>query len=135
MQISDYWSKIMKKTSVLYILFTLSTLCLSGCATIGDKMTSMSLIYAAAAVISLLLLVGFNYMIRNKDVWYQLLFSSIFIVNLGYFTLSISKTLGEALLANRIAYLGSVFLPMSMFLLILNVSKIRYKSVTRCGKL
>ena len=117
----------MKKASVLYILFTLSTLCLSGCGTIGDKMTSMSLIYAAAAVTSLLLLVGFNYIIRNKDVWYQLLFSSIFIVNLGYFTLSISKTLEEALLANRIAYLGSVFLPMAMFLLILNVSKIRYK--------
>ena len=90
-------------------------------------MTSMSLIYAAAAVISLLLLVGFNYIIRNKDLWYQLLFLSIFTVNLGYFTLSISKTLEEALLANRISYLGSVFLPMSMFLLILNVSKIRYK--------
>jgi len=89
-------------------------------------MTSMSIIYAVTAVVSLLLFVGLNYMIHNVSIWYQLLFTSIFVVNLGYFTLSVSKTLEEALLANRISYLGSVFLPMSMFLLILNVSKIKY---------
>ena len=117
----------MNKHSYLALSRVFVSICLSGCGAIGDKMTSMSIIYAAAAVISLLLFVGFNYMIRKKDVWYQLLFASIFVVNLGYFTLSISQTLEEALLANRISYLGSVFLPMSMFLLILNVSKIKYK--------
>lgn len=116
----------MNKNAYLYTLLFILSMYLSGCGSIGDKMTSMSIIYAVTAVLSLLLLVGFNYMIHKKDFWYQLLFSSIFVVNLGYFTLSISKTLEEALLANRISYLGSVFLPMSMFLLILNVSKIKY---------
>lgn len=117
----------MNKNTHLYTLLIIISVCLSGCGTVGDKMTSMSIIYAVTAVLSLLLLVSFNYMIHKKDLWYQLLFSSIFVVNLGYFTLSISKTLEEALLANRISYLGSVFLPMSMLLLILNVSRIKYK--------
>ncbi|MBR5267881.1 MAG: hypothetical protein IKU20_06795 [Lachnospiraceae bacterium] len=117
----------MKKRSFIYTFLLLVSICLSGCGAIGEKMTSMSIIYAITAVAALLLLIVFNCVIHKKDVWYQLLFASIFIVNLGYFTLSISKTLEEALLANRISYLGSVFLPMSMYLLILNVSNIKYR--------
>lgn len=56
----------------------------------------------------------------------RLLFVAVFVVNIGYFTLSVSETLEEALLANRIAYLGSVCLPMSMMMSILNVSRLRY---------
>lgn len=122
----------MKKFTYLCPLLILISICLSGCGIVGDKMTNMSAIYAITAIISLLILIGFNYIIPKKDIWYQLLFASIFIVNLGYFTLSISKTLEEALLANRISYLGSVFLPLSMFLLILNVSKIKYKKWLPC---
>ena len=49
-----------------------------------------------------------------------------YIVNLGYLSLALSGTLEEALLANRIAYLGSVFLPLSMLFIILNVCKLNY---------
>lgn len=118
----------MKKLLHTCPILILISFCLTGCGFIGDKMTSMSTIYAAAAIISFLLLISFNYLVHKGDLWYQLLFGSIFIVNLGYFSLSISKTLEEALLANRISYFGSVFLPMSMFLLILNVTKINYKN-------
>lgn len=118
----------MKKLLHTCPILLLISFCLTGCGFIGDKMTSMSTIYAAAAIISFLLLISFNYLVHKGDLWYQLLFGSIFIVNLGYFSLSISKTLEEALLANRISYFGSVFLPMSMFLLILNVTKINYKN-------
>lgn len=117
----------MKKNSFILLFCFLISMCLSGCGPIGDKMTSMSIIYGMTAVISLMLLIVFNCIIPKRDMWYQLLFSAIFIVNLGYFTLSVSTTLEEALLANRISYLGSVFLPMSMFLLILNTSKIKYQ--------
>jgi DNA-binding CsgD family transcriptional regulator len=41
--------------------------------------------------------------------------------------MSISGTIGEALLANRISYLGSVFLPFSMLMTIFNLSKLKYK--------
>ena len=46
------------------------------------------------------------------------------VVNIGYMSLSFSSTLNEALLSNRIAYLGSVFLPVSMLMTILKTCKI-----------
>ena len=100
---------------------------LSGCSNIGDKATSMSIIYCVTAILSLLLLLGYCLLVKKKEIWFLLLFSSVSVVNIGYFTLSISKTLEEALLANRISYLGSVFLPLSMLMIILSVTKLKYK--------
>ena len=81
----------------------------------------MSMIYGILAGISLMLLIGYGALVKKKEMWLLLLFVSIFLVNAGYFSLSISKTLGEALLANRIAYLGSVFLPFFMLMTIAGV--------------
>lgn len=100
---------------------------LSGCSAIGNKAASLTWIYAATAVLSLLLLVGYCSVVPKKDPWFLLLFSSVLVVNVGYFALAISQSLEEALLANRISYLGSVFLPMSMLMIILGVAKIQYK--------
>lgn len=105
---------------------------LTGCASNGSKTTSMSVIYGVIAVISLLVLVVYCGVINKKELWFILLFSSVFVVNIGYFALSISKTLEEALLANRIAYLGSVFLPMSMFMILIKVCKLGYKKWLPC---
>ena len=46
---------------------------------------------------------------------------------MGYLLLSISTGLEMALWANRISYLGSVFLPLSMLMNILNVTNTEYK--------
>ena len=81
----------------------------------------MSMIYGILVGVSLLLLIGYGALIKKKEMWLLLLFASIFFVNAGYFALSASKTLGEALLANRIAYLGSVFLPFFMLMTIVDV--------------
>ena len=106
----------MKKLSL--INFTaICLLLLSGCG-VGEKSASMSIIYGVMAVLSLGLLIAYICITRQRSIWFLLLYSSIFIVNLGYFVLSISRTLEEALLANRIAYLGSVFLPMAMLMII-----------------
>lgn len=86
---------------------------------------SMSLIYGVIAMISLLLVVGYCSFVKKKELWFLLLFISAFIVNTGYFALSISKTLEEALLANRISYLGSVFLPLCMLMIIMSVCDLR----------
>lgn len=102
-------------------------LILSGCSSIGDKSMSMSIIYAATTILSLLLLICYSSIANKKNVWFLLLFSSVFVVNSGYLTLSISTNLNEALLANRISYLGSVFLPISMLMLILEACNIKYK--------
>jgi len=100
---------------------------LTGCSAIGDKNTSMSVIYGATAALSLLLLICYCFAAKKKDPWFLLLFSSVFVVNLGYLALAISRSLDEALLANRLAYLGSVMLPLSMWMIIRNVTRARHR--------
>ncbi len=104
--------------SILYIC-----LLFSGCGPIGDKASSMSIIYGVTSALALLLTACYHASVRKKEFWLQLLFASILVVNIGYFALSISSTLEEALLANRIAYFGSVFLPLSMLMIILRQTK------------
>ena len=52
--------------------------------------------------------------------------AAVFVVNAGYFLLSVSKTVEGALAANRISYFGSVFLPLGMLMTIIKLCKIRY---------
>ncbi len=122
----------MKKLFAGIIFIIPLTSVLTSCSPIGDKTISMSIIYGATVVLSLIMLLVYCLTIKKKDTWFLLLFSSILIVNIGYLSLAVSKTLEEALLANRIAYLGSVFLPMSMFMLILNVTKLKYNKFLPC---
>lgn len=89
-------------------------------------MADISIAYITAAIGSLIMLVVYSIFIKKKYTWFWVLFTSICVVNVGYFVLSISKAVDEALLANRIAYLGSVFLPMSMLLIILDATKLKY---------
>lgn len=107
--------------------FSLCALLLSGCGPIGEKAASMAAVYGVAAFLSLLLLVGYCRIAKKRDSWYLLLFVSVVIVNIGYFALSISQSLDEALLANRISYFGSVFLPLSMLMIIINATHIQYR--------
>ena len=94
----------------------------------ASKTTSVSVAYAVCAILSLIIFATYLFLVKKRSVWFTVLFFSITIVNTGYFCLSISTTLEEALLANRIAYLGSVLLPLSMLFIILNVTNIKYKT-------
>lgn len=116
----------MKKTYYLapFLALLLTTLC--GCDSIGAKSSSLSIVYGVTSALSLLLLIGYCALIKKKDTWFITLFASVFIVNIGYFSLSISTTLQEALLANRIAYLGSAVLPLAMLMIIQNVCNIKF---------
>ena len=95
---------------------------LSGCSAVGEKSASLTIIYGAAALLSLLLLIGCCRLVRKNKAWLVMLFSSVLVVNVGYTFLAMSTCLGMALWANRVAYLGSVFLPLSMLMIILNVT-------------
>jgi len=121
----------MKKAGVYFYILLLLPL-LSGCSDIGSKSASPVWIYGATAILSLLLLVIYCLAVSNKDTWLLLLFSSVLLINIGYFSLSISQNLCEALLANRIAYLGSVFLPMLMLMSILKVAGYRRRKWLSC---
>jgi len=87
----------------------------------------VSVIYGTVAFFSLVLLLSYCILAYKKEILFVLLFSSVFVVNSGYYLLSVSKNLDSALWANRISYLGSVFLPMLMFLIIMKVCRINYK--------
>ena len=116
----------MKKSPAGFLLLPLISVLLAGCNAIGDKAASLSIVYGATATLSLLLLIGYCSMSKKRDIWHLLLFASVFVVNTGYFALAISRSLDEALLANRLAYLGSVFLPLSMWMIIIRSTHIRY---------
>lgn len=117
----------MKRLQWVLLLFPSIFLLLSGCSAIGDKSGSISMIYAVTAILSLLILICYCGFTRKRNIWYVLLFTSVLVVNIGYLTLAISKNLDEALLANRLAYLGSVFLPLAMFMIIMKTTKLHYR--------
>lgn len=110
--------KIFVVILALALLITLAF----GFDSIGDKSASMSIIYGAAAVVSLLILAGYGIFHPRKDRKFIFLFTSVLVVNTGYFNLSISETLESALWANRLSYFGSVFLPLAMLLIIANAA-------------
>ncbi len=117
----------MKKLIYSFLIFAAASLMLTGCHTVGDKAIGLPMIYGAAAVLSLVLLAGYCMTRWQKNKWFLLLFSSVLVVNCGYTFLSISSGLSMALWANRLAYLGSVFLPLAMLMIILDVTGTSFK--------
>ena len=85
----------------------------------------ISLLYGASALMALLILAGYVCFARRRDGFFVLLFSAVSVVNTGYYLLSISQTLSQALWANRLAYLGSAFLSPIMLLIVLEAANIR----------
>ena len=77
--------------------------------------------YAIMALIAVVLLIGYTVLVRKKEPWLLLLYISVTIVNIGYFLLSVSKTVEFSIIANDISYFGSVFLSMSMLLTIIRL--------------
>ena len=116
----------MKKTLAFVSIFMLSLFSLFGCRTTGDKSASVPIIYGVISLLSACILIGYIVKAKKKEFWFTVLFSSVFIVNVGYFWLSLSSSLQMALMANRVAYLGSVFLPMTMLFIIFGATKTVY---------
>ena len=96
-----------------------------------EKTLNVSFIYGIDTVLALLLACGYCAIVKKKEMWLVWLYFSVFVANGGYFTLSISKTIEEALLANRIAYLGCVFLPLFMLMTIMKVCKVKCTTIAR----
>ena len=86
----------------------------------------MSTIYGLAMAVSLLMIGVYYYVDRKHDKYLLLLFVSVAVSDFGYFLLSLSKTLDAALWSNRIAYLGNVFLPFSLLMMIMTLSRFTY---------
>ena len=80
------------------------------------------------AVIATVLMIGYIALVRKKEPWLLLLYICVTVVNVGYFLLSVSNTVTFAIIANDIAYFGSVFLSMSMLLTIIRLCGFEVKN-------
>lgn len=124
--VGRYRSIIMYKKPLLILpLFALLTT-LNGCTSVGEKSADLSVIYYVTAVLSVMLLVGYLTCRKGRSAWFVVLFTSVAIVNVGYLWLALSRTLESALWANRLSYLGSVYLPIATLMIVLNTTGIKY---------
>ena len=89
----------------------------------------MTAAYCVIFALSLLLPVGYFLFVRKhkSEPWLFVLFISVCVVNFGYLLLSVSETEAFALTANKIAYLGQVFVPVCMFMIISSLCGFVYK--------
>lgn len=78
----------------------------------------MTVAYGIMAAVAVVLWIGYLTLVRQKQPWFMLLFACVSVVNIGYFLLSLSQTVEFALFANKIAYLGSAFLSLCMWVII-----------------
>lgn len=89
----------------------------------------MSIAYGIILTVSIVFLILYCTLVKTKEKLVIVLFSCISIVNLGYFLLSLSKSLEFALIANKIAYLGQIFLLISMYLIIVKLCGFKVKAI------
>ena len=89
----------------------------------------MTIAYSVIFALSLLLPIGYYLFVRKNqsEPWLFVLNLFVCVVNLGYLLLSTSKTVEFALTANKIAYLGQVFVPLCMFMIISRLCGFTYQ--------
>ena len=81
----------------------------------------MSVVYSITATVALLLLIAYVVLVKKKQPWMLFLFCCVPVINLGYLLLSLAQTKTFALVANGVVYLGSVFLSLCMYMVILQL--------------
>lgn len=116
----------MKKQVLLFLISAVLLFTASGCSFAVGDIAGLSVVYLVTVVAALVILLGYTVFAKRKDRWYVVLFCAVFVVNCGYLLLSLSKTLDFALWANRISYLGSVFLPMSLTMIVFDTTRLKY---------
>ena len=106
--------------AAMIFIFSVSAAYASDAAGTEKLQFNNTVAYMITTGISFLLLLGYCAFVKQKDLVFILLFTSVLVINLGYAFLSSSQTLSEALLANKIAYMGAVFLPLFMLVIIMD---------------
>ena len=86
----------------------------------------MTILYGIAFAVALIMIGIYCLVDRKREIWLLLLFASVAVCDLGYFLLSMAQNLHFALFANRISYLGNVFLPFFLLMMIMNLSGMKY---------
>ena len=90
-----------------------------------EKSCNLSPVYGFVALISVVLVAVYLIMEKQREKKFVMLYGSVAVANIGYFTLSVSSTLDMALWANRIGYLGSAFAVLTMLIIVADVCHVR----------
>lgn len=77
--------------------------------------------YAICLIAAVSLLIAYSVIVKTKEFWLTMLHVCVSVVNLGYLLISLANTVEFAVFGNDVAYLGSVFLSMCMFLTIVRL--------------
>lgn len=86
----------------------------------------MTIVYGITTAVSLLLIGACAVVDKKRNINLLLMFVSIFLCNLGYLLTAVAPTLAFALNANRLVYLGQVYLPFFMLMVILHICGIEH---------
>ena len=86
--------------------------------------------YVGMLLATLILLLGFIRSGLKVNIYYTLTFVTVVIANIGYFSVAFSSALEEALLANRLTYIGGVFLPFFFFYVVSDLCRIKISNFT-----
>ncbi len=77
--------------------------------------------YIICLIAAVGLLIAYSVVVKTKEFWLTMLHVCVSVVNLGYLLMSLANTVEFAVFGNDVAYLGSVFLSMCMFLTIIRL--------------
>ena len=77
--------------------------------------------YIICLIAAVGLLIAYSVIVKTKEFWLMMLHVCVSVVNLGYLIMSLANTVEFAVFGNDVAYLGSVFLSMCMFLTIVRL--------------
>ena len=107
----------------LTVVLSSVTVFAAGTDAAGKIEFNKTIAYIVTTAVAFALLVGYCSLVKKKEMTFILLFTAVFIINIGYAFGSASSTLEEALLANKISYVGAVFLPLLMAIIIMDECK------------
>ena len=93
--------------------------------------------YAICLIAAVGLLIAYSVIVKTKEFWLTMLHVCVSVVNLGYLIMSLARSVEFAVFGNDVAYLGSVFLSMCMFLTIVRLCgfEIKKSHVITCVSL
>ena len=111
--------------SAFVLMFEQPVHATNGTVVVSDDKTAVIPVIYGIVCLASLILVAASCLIHKRDLKLILLSIFVFLCNAGYFFMSISRTLEGALMGNRVAYLGSVFLILFMLLIIMEVSGVK----------
>ncbi|MBQ3087143.1 MAG: hypothetical protein IJC45_07400 [Clostridia bacterium] len=89
----------------------------------------LTVLYGIVFAVSVLMIGVYFLVDKRHNAWLLHLFVCVCICDLGYFLLSLSRSLQFALWANRIAYFGNVFLPFYILMMIINLACVPYPKI------